>query len=79
MNKAYVPNLLRDILDDKKEELERESEKINYLRNKISISTSRQDYGNLRTELDACERARRLLRGQVSALRQAIAKLEKEE
>lgn len=79
MDKRYVPNLLRDILADKNVELEKETWKINYLRNKISISTSRQDYGNLKTELDACEQSRRLLRGQASALRQAIAKLEKEE
>ena len=78
MDKAYVPNLLRDILVDKNVELEKETFKINYLRNEISSSTSR-DYENLKTELDASERARRLLRGQVSALRQAIAKLEKEE
>lgn len=79
MDKYYVPNLLRDILVDKKVELEKETEYINYLRNKISISTSRQDYGNLRTELDTSEQTRRLLRGQVSALRQAIKKLEKED
>jgi predicted nucleic acid-binding Zn-ribbon protein len=79
MDKYYVVNLLRDILADKNVELEKETWKINYLRNEISISTSRQDYGNLKTELDSCEQNRRLLRGQVSALRQAIAKLEKEE
>ena len=79
MNKSYVPNLLRDILVDKNVELEKETFKINYLRNEISSSINLQDCENLRTELDACERARRLLRGQVSALRQAIAKLEKEE
>ena len=78
MDKAYVANLLMDILVDKNVELEKETFKINYLRNEISSSTSR-DYEYLKTELDASERARRLLRGQVSALRQAIAKLEKEE
>jgi predicted nucleic acid-binding Zn-ribbon protein len=78
MDKRYVPNLLRDILADKNVELEKETWKINYLRNEISSSTSR-DYENLKTELDTSERTRRLLRGQVSALRQAIAKLEKEE
>jgi predicted nucleic acid-binding Zn-ribbon protein len=79
MDKYYVVNLLKDKLDENQEELDRANDKINYLRNRLSISTSKQDYVSMKKDLDLCEKDRGELRGRCSALRQAIAKLEKEE
>lgn len=78
MDKYYVVNLLKDELYENQKELDRTNDKINYLRNKLSISTSKQDYVSMKKDLDICERDRRELRGRCSALRQAIALLEKE-
>lgn len=79
MDEKYAVNLLKDTLHDKELELERATKSINYIRNKISISLNKTDYFWLKKDLDVLETDRRELRGQVSALRQAIAKLEKEE
>ena len=78
MDKNYVVNLFKDELDENQEALDRTNEKINYLRNKLSISTSKQDYVSMKKDLDICEKDRRELRGRCSALRKAIALLEKE-
>lgn len=79
MDKYYVVNLLKDELYENQKELDRTNDKINYIRNRLSISTSKQDYVSMKKDLDICEKDRRELRGRCSALRQAIAKLEKEE
>lgn len=78
MDEKYAVNLLKDTLEEKELELSRTANSINFLRNKIAISTNKSDYFWLKKDLDVLETDRRELRGQVSALRQAIAKLEKE-
>lgn len=78
MDERYVIDLLKDTLDDKQEELNRTTKSIDHIRNRIHISTDKKDYIQLKKDLDILENDRRELRGKVSALRQAIKKLEKE-
>lgn len=79
MDEKYVINLLKDTLNDKQEELDRTTKSIDHIRNRIHISTDKKDYIWLKKDLDALEYDRRELRGKVSALRQAIKKLEREQ
>jgi predicted nucleic acid-binding Zn-ribbon protein len=78
MDERYVIDLLKDTLDEKQEELDRTTKSIDHIRNRIHISTDKKDYIWLKKDLDVLENDRRELRGKVSALRQAIKKLEKE-
>ena len=75
MDEFYVVNLLKDELYEKQKRLDKVTDQIHYLRNKLAIETKKQDYATNKKFLDDCEKERRELRGQVSALRQAIVKL----
>ena len=82
MDETFVPNLLRGELVLREEKLGKLSEEIHRLRDKIANTHDKNssfDVYWLRKELETYESARRELRGQVSALRQAISKLEKED
>lgn len=76
MDELYAINLLKDELYEQQKSLDRTTDSINYLRNKLSISTNKQDYISMKKDLDEIEKDRRELRGRCSALRQAIKKLE---
>lgn len=76
MDELYAINLLKDELYEQQKSLDRATDSINYLRNKLSISTNKQDYISMKKDLDELEKDRRELRGRCSALRQAIKKLE---
>ena len=79
MDEFYVVNLLKDTLDDKNRELQKATDAIHFLRDKIAdANTSFNDIKWLSKDLEIIEGDRRELRGQCSALRQAISKLEKE-
>jgi predicted nucleic acid-binding Zn-ribbon protein len=78
MDERYVIDLLKDTLNEKQEELDRTTKSIDHIRNRIHISTDKKDYIWLKKDLDVLENDRRELRGKVSALSQAIKKLEKE-
>ena len=79
MDEFYVVNLLKDTLDDKNRELQKTTDAIHFLRDKIAdADTSFNDVKWLSKDLEILETDRRELRGQTSALRQAIAKLERE-
>ena len=82
MDETFVPNLLRRELDSREEQMVKVTYEINRLRDKISdwgMTPGTTDYYWLRKELEVYEKARRELRGEVSALRQAIARLERSE
>ena len=79
MDEFYVVNLLKDTLDDKNRELQKTTDAIHFIRDKIAdADTSFNDIKWLSKDLEILEADRRELRGQTSALRQAIAKLERE-
>lgn len=82
MDETFVPNLLRGELVVREDKLGKLTDEIHRLRDKISNTHDKNssfDVYWLRKELETYESARRELRGQVSALRQAIARLEREE
>ena len=82
MDEMFVPNLLRRELDSREEQMVKVTYEINRIRDKFSewdMKPGTTDYYWLRKELEVYEKARRELRGEVSALRQAIAKLERED
>ena len=78
MEPDFVVNLLKKELDSRETSLKKHADIIDSLRNKLSTSTNKKDYFWLKKDLDWYEVQRRELRGEVSALRQAIKKLEKE-
>ena len=81
MDETFVPELLKKELETREEKLEMLTKEIHRLRDKISgrddIQPGSTDFYWLKKELGAFEEARRQCRGEVSALRQAIAKLER--
>lgn len=82
MDEKFVPDLLRVELQTREEKLEKLTQEIHRLRDKLStgdISPGTNDYYWLRKELETYEEARRQRRGETSALRQAIVKLERED
>lgn len=82
MDEKFVPELLKKELQTREEKLEKLTQEIHRLRDKLStgdISPGTNDYYWLRKELETYEEARRQCRGETSALRQAIAKLERED
>lgn len=80
MDELYVINLLKDTLDDKTEELEKTTNAVHFIRGKLEdAETNFNDAKWLSKDLTVLENDRRELRGQCSALRQAIAKLERED
>ena len=82
MDEKFVILMLQKELDARDEKLEKLTQEIHRIRNKLStgdISPGTTDYYWLRKELETYEEARRQCRGETSALRQAIAKLERED
>ncbi len=82
MDEKFVVNLLQKELDARDDRLKKVTEEITRIRDKISawdIKPGTTDYYWLRKELDVYDEKRRELRGETSALRQAIAKLERED
>ena len=82
MDEKFVPDLLKKELQAREIKLEKLTQEINRLRDKLStgdFAPGTTDYYWLRKELETYEEARRQCRGETSALRQAIAKLERED
>lgn len=79
MNETFVTDMLREQLTKREQMIEVVSEEIGLVRNKLATSTNKRDYISLRKDLESHEAMRRDLRGEISALRQAIKKLEKED
>lgn len=82
MDESFVPNLLKNELETREERLSKVTEEIHRMRDKIADVQSYAAFSDvywLRKEMEVYEKARRELRGEVSALRQAIAKLERED
>lgn len=79
MNETFVADMLREQLTKREQMIEVVSEEIGLVRNKLATSTNKRDYISLRKDLEFHEALRRDLRGEISALRQAIKKLEKED
>ena len=79
MNETFVTDMLREQLTKREQMIEVVSEEIGLVRNKLATSTNKRDYISLRRDLESHEAMRRDLRGEISALRQAIKRLEKED
>lgn len=82
MDEKFVPDLLKKELQTREDKLEKLTQEIHRLRDKLSTSDftpGTTDYYWVRKELETYEEARRQCRGETSALRQAIAKLERED
>jgi predicted nucleic acid-binding Zn-ribbon protein len=82
MDESFVPNLLRTELETREERLSKVNDEVHRMRNKIAHIQPSGEFSNvywLRKEMEVYEKARRELRGEVSALRQAIARLERSE
>lgn len=82
MDESFVPTLLKNELETREERLSKVTEEIHRMRDKIADVQSYSAFSDvywLRKELEVYEKTRRELRGEVSALRQAIAKLERED
>lgn len=82
MDEKFVIRMLQKELDARDEKLEKLTQEIHRIRNKFSeldIQPGTTDYYWLRKELETYEEARRQCRGETSALRQAIAKLDRED
>lgn len=77
MDEKFVTDLLKNELDKREESLKNCTKNIDDIRNKMSIATHNKDYFWNKKDLDGYEKTRRELRGEISALRQAIAKLER--
>lgn len=78
MDPNFVIELLKKELEARESSLEHHTNRIDALRNKLTTSVNKKDYIWLKRDLDWYEVQRRDLRGEISALRQAIKKLEKE-
>lgn len=77
-HETFAKDLLNEELVKRKSEFDRLSDEACILRNEMAISTSKALYSTLKSDIDQIDRRRRELRGEMSALRQAISKLEKE-
>jgi predicted nucleic acid-binding Zn-ribbon protein len=79
MTETFVIDLLRTELETRQTSLSNLEIVISATRNKMTTTTNKRDYVYLKAELDKYETSRRGLRGEVSALRQAIKRLERSE
>ena len=75
----FVKDILEHELDIRIGELEKLTEDGVALRNKMTITTSKQLYSVLKSDIDQIDKRRRELRGEISALRQGIKKVMKED
>lgn len=79
MTETFVTDLLRTELETRQTSLSNLEIVISATRNKMTTTTNKRDYVYFKAELDKYETKRRELRGEVSALRQAIKRLERSE
>lgn len=77
-SETFARDMLENELSIRKKEFERLSDEACVLRNEMMISTSKALYSTLKSDIDQIDKRRRELREEMSALRQAISKLEKE-
>ena len=77
-SETFARDMLENELNVRKKEFDRLSDEVCTLRNEMMISTSKALYSTLKSDIDHIDKRRRELRGEMSALRQAIAKLEKD-
>lgn len=77
-HESFAKDILERELKTRKLEFDRLSDEVCLLRNEMMISTSKALYSTLKSDIDQIDKRRRELRGEMSALRQAISKLEKE-
>lgn len=77
-HETFAKGILERELNTRKLEFDRLSDEVCLLRNEMMISTSKALYSTLKSDIDQIDKRRRELRGEMSALRQAISKLEKE-
>ena len=77
-HESFAKDILERELNTRKLEFDRLSDEVCLLRNEMMISTSKALYSTLKSDIDQIDKRRRELRGEISALRQAISKLEKE-
>ena len=75
----FVKDILEHELDVRVDELNRITEDVNRLRNRMMITTSKELYFTFKSDIDVIDKRRRELRGEISALRQGIKKLERED
>lgn len=78
-HETFARDILVKELETRRFEFVRLSDEACTLRNEMMISTSKALYSTLKSDIDQIDKRRRELRGEMSALRQAIAKLEKDE
>lgn len=78
MDERFVSDILEAELRARANEFNEISEKLNGLRNHMAISTNKGNYISMGSEKAELEKRRRELRGEMSALRQAIKKLKEE-
>jgi predicted nucleic acid-binding Zn-ribbon protein len=75
----FVKDILEHELDIRIGELEKLTKDAVALRNKMTITTSKQLYSVLKSDIDQIDKRRRELRGEISAIRQGIKKVMKED
>ena len=78
MDENFVTNLLRQELRIREGLLNEVTKSLDDTRNRLSITTSKQDYISCKNSIDSLDLSRRELRGEISALRQALKVLERE-
>lgn len=78
MDERFVSDILEAELSIRVTEFNEISEELNGLRNHMAISTNKSNYISMSSEKAELEKRRRELRGEMSALRQAIKKLKEE-
>ena len=75
-SETFVTDILMTELSNRIKEFNEISDKLNGLRNHLTISTKKGSYFAMIGEKEQMEKRRRELRGEMSALRQAIKKLQ---
>lgn len=78
MDERFVSDILEAELSVRVTEFNEISEELNGLRNHMAISTNKGNYISMGNEKAELEKRRRELRGEMSALRQAIKKLKED-
>lgn len=76
-SETFATDILQNELDLRTVEFDRLSEELNSIRNCMAICTSLSLYSCMESSKGAIEKRRRELRGEMSALRQAITKLKR--
>lgn len=74
-SETFAKDILQHEFDIRVDEFNKLSQELSNLRNHIAICTSKSNYECMESDRTRMEQRRRELRGEMSALRQAIAKL----